>query len=519
MALAEAVVPPPVMIRPPSSLQLIQPPPTATAVEDAENSSHREFDRESQASVDGNYPPPLAAAVTPVTTVSTTIRRDSTASMTNSTAPSGVGGGGGHNTTITRARTYSSSGTAVGGSSSSSVKKPINQVIGITAYNQKYVKYDHISAKNFAYLPDAKVIFSCGHWDWSVRVTSVESGKLLHSLTGHNDVVNCIAIAKDYGNKWLITGSRDCTLITWDIHLDRTNSLTVTPLRTLYGHDDAINCIVVNPELDMILSGSDDGTMIVHNLRDGKYIRSILNIDSSHHSSSGSGIGGGVSGGSGRQKALQPSASMEDLLSVDPQQQAVVAVQAHHSSSSTTTTVAAMWNTPGGLQTPRPVNPAHTHHSYAGGMMTPVVDDEPIISGLSTPSASYASLPGTQLFPAIRSPPPLGEGSGGGSSNVISGSAAGGALPSVSKYNRSTGWKVTWLGVSREGYVITYSAEQQRLATFSLNGDFICSKKLSEALYSFLLSEDGLVLLTGGSAGLVVFRWVRKETDFSFCFC
>jgi hypothetical protein len=498
MALAEAVVPPPVMIRPPSSLQLIQPPPTATAVEDPENSSNREFDRESQASVDGNYPPPLAA-VTPVTTVSTTIRRDSTASMTNSTAPSG----GGHNT-ITRARTYSSSGAAGGGSSSSGVKKPINQVIGITAYNQKYVKYDHISAKNFAYLPDAKVIFSCGHWDWSVRVTSVESGKLLHSLTGHNDVVNCIAIAKDYGNKWLITGSRDCTLITWDIHLDRTNSLTVTPLRTLYGHDDAINCIVVNPELDMILSGSDDGTMIVHNLRDGKYIRSILNIDSSHHSSSGT--GGGVSGGSGRQKALQPSASMEDLLSVDQQQQAVVAVQAH-SSSSTATTVAAMWNTPGGLQTPRPVNPAHTH-SYAG-MMTPVVDDESIISGLSTPGASYASLPGTQLFPAIRSPPPLGEGSGG--SSVISG-AAGAALPSVSKYNRSTGWKVTWLGVSREGYVITYSAEQQRLATFSLNGDFICSKKLSEALYSFLLSEDGLVLLTGGSAGLVVFRWVRRKS-------
>lgn len=347
-----------------------------------------------------------------------------------------------------------------------SVKKAANQIITLTNHNHKYVKYDHISAKNFAYLPEAKVIFSCGHWDWSVRITSIESGKLLQSLTGHNDVVNCLALAKDYGNRWLVTGSRDCTLITWDIHLDRNNSITITPIRTLYGHDDSINCIVVNPEIDMIVSGSDDGTMIVHNLRDGKYIRSILNIEGPKkydHDFNGDGNTEAINTAtSGNSTTLASNSSNTTLIQTTPKQASALSI-----------------------------------------LYPNVSNDEDNMSAIHTP-ATISTTPlhsSTTFF--SRSPPPTLE------FPAVAGASTGTtSLPTPKASGRITGWKVTWLGISREGYIVTYSAEQQRLTTFSLNGDFICSKKLSESLYTFLLSEDGMVLLTGGSSCLIVFRWV-----------
>jgi hypothetical protein len=81
--------------------------------------------------------------------------------------------------------------------------------------------------------------------------------------------------------------------------------------------------------------------------------------------------------------------------------------------------------------------------------------------------------------------------------------------PTVPAPSSNTGnWKVNWVGISTEGYIITYSAEQQKLATFSLNGTFLTSKKTPEYLYCFAFSYDGKVLLHGGSSCLVVLRWV-----------
>jgi hypothetical protein len=43
----------------------------------------------------------------------------------------------------------------------------------------------------------------------------------------------------------------------------------------LYGHDGAIRSVAINAELDTIISGSDDGTLLVYSLREGTYIRCI----------------------------------------------------------------------------------------------------------------------------------------------------------------------------------------------------------------------------------------------------
>jgi len=132
------------------------------------------------------------------------------------------------------------------------------------------VRDQHISAQQFAYLPESKLIFTCGHWDHSCRVTAVESGHLIQTLRQHRDVITCLAVAKDFGQRWLITGSRDCTLMVWEITADKEGAMPLSshPLHILYGHDDAVTCVDINPEMNLVFSGYYDGAISLHNLRD-----------------------------------------------------------------------------------------------------------------------------------------------------------------------------------------------------------------------------------------------------------
>jgi WD40 repeat protein len=135
---------------------------------------------------------------------------------------------------------------------------------------------EHVSSQLFAIHKTLKVLFSCGHWDHSFKATSVESGRLLQSVTAHKDAVTCLAMTSEYGRTWLITGSRDCTLMVWEVQSNREMPIAESPLHILYGHDDAVTSVSVNAELDVVVSGSVDGTVIVHSLREGSYTRSIL---------------------------------------------------------------------------------------------------------------------------------------------------------------------------------------------------------------------------------------------------
>jgi len=261
----------------------------------------------------------------------------------------------------------------------------------------------HISAQQFAYLPDSKLIFTCGHWDHSCRVTAVESGHLIQSLRQHRDVITCLAVAKDFGQRWLITGSRDCTLMVWEINTDKEGAMPLSshPLHILYGHDDAVTCVDINPEMDLVVSGSDDGTIILHNLRDGAYIRSIVDTSKTYLTVS---------------RALA-TGSQDDMMSV-----------------------------------------GSSKYSRA-------------VSGGSTGGTSTAAAVSTQLG------------------------------------------KISWLCVSKEAYIIAYSDDDKTLCTFSLNGHVIAVREVPESLYALMLSEDGKVLITGGSSCLVVFRWVGDLFD------
>ncbi|OXB76885.1 UNVERIFIED_CONTAM: hypothetical protein H355_002578 [Colinus virginianus] len=132
-----------------------------------------------------------------------------------------------------------------------------------------------ITSKLFAVSHDAKLLFSGGHWDNSIRVTSLTKGKLIGQHIRHMDIVTCLAI--DYCGMHLISGSRDTTCMIWQIVQQGgvPVGLTPKPLQILYGHTDEVTSVGISTELDMAVSGSRDGTVIIHTIRRGQYMRTL----------------------------------------------------------------------------------------------------------------------------------------------------------------------------------------------------------------------------------------------------
>lgn len=56
---------------------------------------------------------------------------------------------------------------------------------------------------------------------------------------------------------------------------ERETPLDPEPKHKLYGHDDAVISVALHPGLDVVVSGSRDGSIIIYSLQHGRYIRSI----------------------------------------------------------------------------------------------------------------------------------------------------------------------------------------------------------------------------------------------------
>jgi len=69
--------------------------------------------------------------------------------------------------------------------------------------------------------------------------------------------------------------------------------------------------------------------------------------------------------------------------------------------------------------------------------------------------------------------------------------------------------RIHWVGISQQGYILTYSRDDCCLCSFEVNGTLLRRESAGERLHAFLLSEDGKVLLTGGQGRKVVWRWVH----------
>jgi len=75
---------------------------------------------------------------------------------------------------------------------------------------------------------------------------------------------------------FIVTGGEDCYVCVWEITKTKAlKKLTERPKHILRAHSDVITSLCVSADLDTILSGSKDGTVIQHSLNGGEYIRSF----------------------------------------------------------------------------------------------------------------------------------------------------------------------------------------------------------------------------------------------------
>ncbi|KAH6788519.1 binding protein [Perilla frutescens var. frutescens] len=137
--------------------------------------------------------------------------------------------------------------------------------------------------------PSENFLISCGNWENSFQVMSLNDGKMVQSVRHHKDVVSCVAVTDD--GSILATGSYDTTVMVWEILRAKSGEkrsrnarteysskdciIADTPFHILCGHDDIITCLCASNELDLVISGSKDGTCVFHTLQEGRYVRSI----------------------------------------------------------------------------------------------------------------------------------------------------------------------------------------------------------------------------------------------------
>ena len=145
----------------------------------------------------------------------------------------------------------------------------------LLATNAPFSPSIQLNARLFAVSHDAKYIFSGGHWDWSLCVYCLVKWETIGSIIYHTDIITCLTL--DSTGYILVTGSKDKTCVIWYLTLNdnKDRTLLITPERILYGHRSEITCVCVSSELDLVVSGSFDGTCNIYTIEDGTYIRTI----------------------------------------------------------------------------------------------------------------------------------------------------------------------------------------------------------------------------------------------------
>lgn len=129
----------------------------------------------------------------------------------------------------------------------------------------------------FAVYAEFRLLFSGGHWDCSFRVTALDTGRLVVSIARHRDVVMSLSLTDGgHGCCRLVTSSKDTTLMVWKVDPGREPPVSASSLlHVLYGHDTPITCVCASAALDAIVSSGEDGTLVVHTVWRGEYVRTI----------------------------------------------------------------------------------------------------------------------------------------------------------------------------------------------------------------------------------------------------
>lgn len=150
-----------------------------------------------------------------------------------------------------------------------------------------------------------------GHADNSVKLISPDGARTIETAFGHLAPVTCVALSPD--SNYLVTGSRDTTVILWRIRQigslrkkstpepppstpttpndsasgdsSTSNSSKVLetsrrrriegPMHVLRGHLGEVTCCSVSSALGLVASSSSTSGVLLHNLRTGRLIRKL----------------------------------------------------------------------------------------------------------------------------------------------------------------------------------------------------------------------------------------------------
>lgn len=129
--------------------------------------------------------------------------------------------------------------------------------------------------KLFAVTHDARLLLSGGYWDNSLQVFRLDKAVTINHIIRHIDIITCLAL--DHCGRHLITGSRDTTCMVWEIIQQGgfSSNIDTRSVVTLYGHDEEVTAVHISVELDLAVSASKDGTVILHTVRRGLYMRTL----------------------------------------------------------------------------------------------------------------------------------------------------------------------------------------------------------------------------------------------------
>ncbi|XP_019082502.1 PREDICTED: BEACH domain-containing protein C1-like [Camelina sativa] len=148
-------------------------------------------------------------------------------------------------------------------------------------------------------------IITGGHVDNSIKVVSSDGAKTLETAFGHCAPVTCLALSP--GNNFLVTGSRDATVLLWRFHKgftsqtseseQTTSSVTPSsvssnnladkskkrriegPIQVLRGHQREISCCCVSSDQGIVVSCSESSDVLLHSIRKGRLIRRLVGVE------------------------------------------------------------------------------------------------------------------------------------------------------------------------------------------------------------------------------------------------
>lgn len=129
--------------------------------------------------------------------------------------------------------------------------------------------------------PGIHQIISWGHWDQSLRICALDSGKVLSIIeTGNEGDILCGDVPTN--GQVFVSGGSNCVLHVWkrttrflSKSAAKTTPEQFTLYSSLYGHTDAVLCVKISQAWSIIASGSEDKTCILWDLNQLSYIRTL----------------------------------------------------------------------------------------------------------------------------------------------------------------------------------------------------------------------------------------------------